>query len=96
MTAARTVFLSEIQSKTAFRRLRRADAEKCAPLLDAALSRQSTNHLQTVRANEPLTPCRTRHGARQQAGRSNEEDKSQSAGGAGNQKDTGHARNLEQ
>jgi len=27
--------------KTAFRRLRRADAEICAPLLDAALSRKS-------------------------------------------------------
>jgi hypothetical protein len=28
--------------KTAFRWLRRADAEICAPLLDAALSRKST------------------------------------------------------
>ena len=48
----------EIEIKTAFRWLRRADAEIGAPLLDAALSRKSTLSLPSGRANIPLPPSR--------------------------------------
>ena len=48
----------EIEIKTAFRWLRRADAEIGAPLLDAALSRKSTFSLPSGRANIPLPPSR--------------------------------------
>ena len=48
----------EIEIKTAFRWLRRADTEIGAPLLDAALSRKSTLSLPSGRANIPLPPSR--------------------------------------